>query len=79
MQLKAGETVVSMRHSDAELVTRVTSRIIAVLPQPGSVRGYVGHLTRCEWTCTIIDSPIVNAVVAPGGKIVVYTGTRLSI
>ena len=74
MQAKAQATVLPGRHSDVELVTRVSRRIIAALPQAGSVRGYVGHLARCQWEFAVVHSPTVNAVVVPGGKVIVYTG-----
>lgn len=59
-----------------QLVARVARRIIEALPQPGAVRGYLGHLSRCSWEFVVVQSPEINACVVPGGKVIVYTGAH---
>eukprot|EP00892_Ulva_mutabilis_P010091 jgi/Ulvmu1/7454/UM036_0116.1 len=71
---KATSQVLPGRHRDVELVTRISRRIIDALPKPGSGPGYIGHLARCQWEFAVVHSPQVNAVVVPGGKVIVYTG-----
>jgi predicted Zn-dependent protease len=40
----------------------------------GDGKGYIDHMKQQRWEYAVIDSPQVNAFVAPGGKVVVYTG-----
>lgn len=36
--------------------------------------GNIGHMENINWEYAVIDSPQANAFVAPGGKVVVFTG-----
>lgn len=74
LQAKAKQALLPGRHADSQLVTRVARRIIAALPQPMPGGAYVAHLARCDWEFAVVHSPTANAVVLPGGKVVVYTG-----
>jgi predicted Zn-dependent protease len=40
----------------------------------GAGGGYYKHMQNLDWEFAVINSPDVNAFVAPGGKVVVYTG-----
>ena len=75
VQVKSTEKVLPASHKDSQLVERIGRRIVDVLPtEDGSVRGYTGHLRRYKWEFATVKSDQVNAFVAPGGKVVVYTG-----
>ncbi|KNC50102.1 metalloendopeptidase OMA1 [Thecamonas trahens ATCC 50062] len=61
---EAGNLVLPASAPRTRMVARVASRIIAA-----------NNLKRnIDWEVTVVDKPIVNAFVVPGGKIVVYTG-----
>jgi hypothetical protein len=77
VQVKSTNEVLAESHRDSQLVTRVGQRIVSALPKPGSaeLQGYFGHLARYQWQFAVVKSKEVNAFVAPGGKVVVYTGT----
>jgi len=42
--------------------------------EDGAGGGFINHMRGLEWEYAVVDSPQVNAFVAPGGKVVVYTG-----
>jgi hypothetical protein len=53
--------------------------VVGVIPvhqvaTDGTGGGYHGHMRDLQWEFAVIDSPEVNAFVAPGGKVVAYTG-----
>lgn len=75
MQVKSTQEVLPAGHRDSKLVQSVGQRIVEALPKGGSdVEGYCGHLARYQWEFAVVKSNDVNAFVAPGGKVVVYTG-----
>ncbi|WIA21329.1 hypothetical protein OEZ85_000556 [Tetradesmus obliquus] len=57
----------------AHLVRRVGMRIAQVAAD-GAGGGYYKHMQHLDWEFAVINSPDVNAFVAPGGKVVVFTG-----
>lgn len=40
----------------------------------GSLEGLPAHLKTMEWTVTVVDHNMVNAMAAPGGQVLVFTG-----
>lgn len=69
-------------HPATRLVARVGSRIAAVAAEgdgegdssSSSSRSAISHMRGLKWEFAVVDSPQVNAMVAPGGKVIVYTG-----
>lgn len=41
----------------------------------GAGGGYYQHMKDLNWEFAVINSPDVNAFVAPGGKVVAFTGS----
>lgn len=60
-------------HPLTQLVARVLGRIVQVASD-GEGGGYTKHLHGFKWELAVIKDDQVNAYVAPGGKVVVYTG-----
>jgi len=64
-------------HPAARLVARVGGRVAAAAETAGEGPGAgdAGHMRGLAWEYAVVDDPqVVNAMVAPGGKVVVYTG-----
>lgn len=69
----AKRTLLDKQHKDTLLVTAVAQKLIAALGQ-GRGGGYQKHLRSFRWEVAVVDQPVMNAFVFPGGKICVYTG-----
>lgn len=69
-------------HPAARLVARVGARIAAAVDRCGgndnaddlAAKGAWKHMRGLKWEYAVVDSPQINAMVAPGGKVIVYTG-----
>ena len=58
--------------------TRSARFIVESLAQHiGSLEGLPAHLKDIEWTVTVVDHPMVNAMAAPGGHVLVFTGSLI--
>src|SRR5205814_2854885 len=67
--------VVSVSNNrDAEMVTRVGSRIAAAIKKYYDGMGQTSVLEGYQWEFNLVDNKEVNAWCMPGGKVVVYTG-----
>ncbi|GBF92474.1 M48 peptidase [Raphidocelis subcapitata] len=66
-------TLLPPDHSYSRLVASVGRRIAAVACD-GEGGGYQEHMKHMDWEYAVINSPMVNAFVVPGGKVVVFTG-----
>lgn len=55
---------------------RLNAGVDAVLQVAGDGAGggYYQHMKGLDWEFAVINSPDVNAFVAPGGKVVAFTG-----
>eukprot|EP00879_Flechtneria_rotunda_P023430 GHRR01024782.1.p1 GENE.GHRR01024782.1~~GHRR01024782.1.p1 ORF type:complete len:248 (+),score=80.18 GHRR01024782.1:379-1122(+) len=60
-------------HPYVQLVKKVGRRI-AQVASDGAGGGYYKHMQDLDWEFAVINSPDVNAFVAPGGKVVAFTG-----
>eukprot|EP00882_Tetradesmus_deserticola_P005145 GHRQ01005419.1.p1 GENE.GHRQ01005419.1~~GHRQ01005419.1.p1 ORF type:complete len:344 (+),score=114.63 GHRQ01005419.1:338-1369(+) len=69
----ATNTLLPQNSSAAHLVRRVGLRIAQVAAD-GAGGGYYKHMQNLDWEFAVINSPDVNAFVAPGGKVVVFSG-----
>lgn len=70
-QNKVVKTTVS---KDAEMVTRVGSRIAKAITDFYTAENKGNILQGYKWEFNLVDSKEVNAWCMPGGKVVVYTG-----
>lgn len=61
-------------NKDAEMVTRVGTRISKAITDYYTQRGLANELNGYKWEFNLVDSKEVNAWCMPGGKVVVYTG-----
>jgi len=66
--------VLPQEHPDTRKVARIGKRIVAALNEPFEKGASVVHLADIKWEYFVIDSPMVNAFVLPGGKVCVFTG-----
>ena len=73
MEQRAKRTLLDKQCRDTILVTRIAQRLIAALGE-GRGGGYQKHLKSFRWEVAVVDQPVMNAFVFPGGKICVYTG-----
>ncbi len=48
--------------------------LLLIAAADGEGGGYQAHMKNLKWEFAVIDSQQANAFVAPGGKVVVYTG-----
>lgn len=60
-------------HPLTQLVARAGRRVAAAACA-GEGGGYQAHMRNIKWEFAVVDSDQVNAFVAPGGKVVVFTG-----
>lgn len=60
-------------HPLTRLVARVGGRVAGAACS-GEGGGFQKHMANVDWEFAVVDDPQVNAFVAPGGKVVVYTG-----
>ena len=76
LQLSQGGKVLSKRHPLTRKVAKVGSRLTAEASPSGlkGWGGYVDHMRKQRWDFVVIDSPVVNACVLPGGRVCVFTG-----
>ena len=72
--LSSSKVVSSNTNKDAEMVTRVGTRIAAAITQYYKSKGLTNELDGYQWEFNLVDSKEVNAWCMPGGKVVVYTG-----
>eukprot|EP00775_Hariotina_reticulata_P006780 gene6780-6997_t len=72
-QAAMAHKLLPQHHPAVHLVQRVGTRI-AKVASDGAGGGYYSHMQNLQWEFAVIDSPEVNAFVAPGGKVVAYTG-----
>ncbi|HRI20619.1 MAG TPA: M48 family metallopeptidase [Panacibacter sp.] len=72
--LSANHVVSSASSKDAEMVTRVGTRIANAITQYYKEKGLTNELEGYKWEFNLVDSKEVNAWCMPGGKVVVYTG-----
>jgi predicted Zn-dependent protease len=61
-------------NKDAEMVSRVGSRISKAITDYYTQKGLAKELNGYKWEFNLVDSKEVNAWCMPGGKVVVYTG-----
>ncbi len=61
-------------NKDAEMVTRVGTRISKAITDYYTQKGLANELNGYKWEFNLVDSKEVNAWCMPGGKVVVYTG-----
>lgn len=62
-----GQHVLPAHHPTVRYVNRVTQRLVAAL-DPALIQA------GTSWRVFVIDSPLANAFVLPGGEIFVFTG-----
>ncbi|KAF8057924.1 oma1 [Scenedesmus sp. PABB004] len=72
-QAAGAHTLLPASHHYSQLVRRVGARIAQVAADGGG-GGYSKHMRGLHWEYAVINSPDINAFVAPGGKVVVFTG-----
>ncbi len=72
--LSQNRVVASKASKDAEMVTRIGTRISTAIAKYYAEQGLAKELDGYEWEYNLVDSKDVNAWCMPGGKIVVYTG-----
>ena len=72
--LSTSKVVNSNANKDAEMVTRVGTRIANAITQYYKDKGLTNELEGYKWEFNLVDSKEVNAWCMPGGKVVVYTG-----
>jgi len=72
--LSQNKVVSSSSNKDAEMVTRVGTRIAAAITKYYASKGLSNELSGYNWQFNLVESPEVNAWCMPGGKVVVYTG-----
>jgi len=72
--LSTSKVVSTNANKDAEMVTRVGTRIAAAITQYYKEKGLTNELEGYKWEFNLVDSKEVNAWCMPGGKVVVYTG-----
>lgn len=61
-------------NKDAEMVTRVGTRISKAITDYYTQKGLANELNGYKWEFNLVESKEVNAWCMPGGKVVVYTG-----
>ena len=61
-------------NKDAEMVTRVGTRISKVITDYYTQKGLANELSGYKWEFNLVANKEVNAWCMPGGKVVVYTG-----
>lgn len=60
-------------HPKTQLIRRIGLRL-ASTAAAGSGGGFYQHMKDCEWEFKVVHSPQINAMVAPGGKVIVFSG-----
>jgi predicted Zn-dependent protease len=73
-QFLSENKVISPPNKDAEMVTRVGSRIANSITEYYKEKGLANELQGYKWEFNLVESKEVNAWCMPGGKVVVYTG-----
>ena len=61
-------------NKDAEMVSRVGTRISKAITDYYTRKGLANELNGYKWEFNLVESKEVNAWCMPGGKVVVYTG-----
>jgi len=72
--LTENKVITSAKRVDAQLVTRVSNKVITAVKKYYEDMGSSDFLEGFNWEVNLIDDSTVNAWCMPGGKIVVYTG-----
>lgn len=72
--LSQSKVVRSAESKDAEMVTRVGTRIANAITEYYKTKGLTNEMPNYTWEFNLVDSKEVNAWCMPGGKVVVYTG-----
>ena len=72
--LSQSKVVNSTNNKDAEMVTRVGTRIAKAITEYYKSKGLTNEIPNYKWEFNLVDSKEVNAWCMPGGKVVVYTG-----
>jgi len=68
------ENTVIKNTADADMVTRVGSRLASAAQRWLEREGYSQYLNGYRWEYNLVSDTTVNAWCMPGGKIVIYTG-----
>lgn len=63
-----------LHNSDAQMVSRVGSRIASAIKKFYDGQGQPSILSGYSWEFNLVDNKEVNAWCMPGGKVVVYSG-----
>ncbi|MDP5120887.1 MAG: M48 family metallopeptidase [Spirosomaceae bacterium] len=66
--------VVPVRNRDAEMVTRVGTRIKTAVETYLIQNGFSKEIDGYQWEFTTVDNSQINAWAMPGGKVCFYTG-----
>src|SRR6185369_9175252 len=72
--LSANKVMSTSNNRDAEMVSRVGSRIAAAIKKHYDGLGQTSVLEGYNWEFNLVNNKEVNAWCMPGGKVVVYTG-----
>jgi predicted Zn-dependent protease len=72
--LSQNKVVSNTTNKDAEMVTRVGTRIANAITEYYKSKGLTNEIANYKWEFNLVDSKEVNAWCMPGGKVVVYTG-----
>lgn len=72
--LQQNRIVSNVNNKDAEMVTRVGTRLANAITQYYRSKGLGKELEGYKWEFNLVDDKQVNAWCMPGGKVVVYTG-----
>jgi len=72
--LSSNKVISNTNNRDAEMVTRVGSRIAKAITEYYTQKGVAKELEGYKWEFNLVESKEVNAWCMPGGKVVVYTG-----
>ena len=71
LQIPEGAKVIPAEHPRSRAVQQVVKTLAA---RVSDLEGVPEHLKNIEWNVTVVDSKIVNALAAPGGHVLVFTG-----
>lgn len=74
LQIPEGAKVLPAEHPRSQAVQRV---INTLAERVSSLEGVPEHLKNIEWNVIVVESKVVNAMAAPGGHVVVFTGMVL--
>lgn len=72
--LNTNKVLSKENNKDAEMVTRVGTKIAHAINEYYSSKGLSSELAGYKWEFNLVKNDEVNAWCMPGGKVVVYTG-----